>query len=70
MSGEQVEADQRDEVGPANNEWVVPDLHEIIVGQEVYRTEVKDWDNILEKFDYKLVLITNQNCKEQNSQGW
>ena len=70
MSGEQVEAYQRDEVGPANNEWVVPDFHEIIVGQEVDRTEVKDWDNILEKFDNKLVLITYQYCKEQNSQGW
>ena len=48
VSGEQVEADQGDEVGPAYNEGVVPHIHVIIVGQEVYRTKVKDWNDVLE----------------------
>lgn len=47
MSGEQVEADQGDEVGPAYYEGVVPHIHVIIMGQEVYRTKVEDRHDIL-----------------------
>lgn len=38
------------------------------MGQEIYRTNVVDRNDILEQFQHKLVLIVNQNSKDQNGQ--
>lgn len=39
------------------------------MSEEVNCTEVEDWNDVLEELNYKLVLIMNQNGKDQNTQG-